>query len=169
MEEKQTEIKKKGMLLVFQVGNEYYAIEVMHTSGINAVPEVTSKMPNMEDYVFGIAPIQDSTVAIIDLARLLGIPAKKKIFEQQIFQITAEDTQKPICAILIDSVVKICSAESVKILPPPQINTSSFTPFIEGLFEISQEGESSKLVALIRLRDYIMQLKNPSKGTQEAS
>lgn len=61
-------------LIVFRVGNHFYAFELLKTKEVIELPKI-SALPHTPDYVLGVASVRGKMTLIIDWASKIGEPS----------------------------------------------------------------------------------------------
>ncbi len=94
--------------LIFQLNDEYYALDQQYVSEIITIPKITS-VPLAKDYCVGVSFVRDKLVEIIDLKVKFKIKSNNKSPQNPVLIITTFNNNK--LAFIADSVLSFVEGE----------------------------------------------------------
>ncbi len=95
--------KKETQLVVFRIGDEEFGVEIVQVREIVRLFEIT-RMPKAPVYIEGVVNLRGQIIAVIDLAKRLGVSAKPRGQNSRIMIV--EMGQNTI-GMIVDSVVEV--------------------------------------------------------------
>lgn len=120
-------------LVTFQLGAEYYGIDIMQVKSIEETKEVRA-IPNSPAYVEGIFNLRGEIIPVINLHKRFHLQAAELSEEDTLlsgFLIIRLDGMH--VAIIIDKVSRVMSIEPGEIQAPPQMLSGIGAEYIEGV------------------------------------
>ncbi|KPU44656.1 chemotaxis protein CheW [Oxobacter pfennigii] len=94
-------------IVVFQLGEEKYAIETSKVQGIEKMANIT-KVPRAHQSIKGLINLRGSIISVIDPYEILGISAKERLSEN----IIIIDIESEILGIIVDKVAEVVEIEN---------------------------------------------------------
>ena len=123
-------------LVTFQLGEEFYGVDIMDVKEIVKVQSVRP-IPNAPYYVEGIINLRSEIIPIINLHKRFHL---KKVEIQQEDDIDENeggfiilDIEGNKIGIIIDRIARVVQVETSEIKPPPQMLTGIGTEYIHGV------------------------------------
>ncbi len=123
-------------LVTFQLGEEFYGVDIMDVKEIVKVQSVRP-IPNAPYYVEGIINLRSEIIPIINLHKRFHL---KKVEIQQEDGIDENeggfiilDIEGNKIGIIIDRIARVVQVETSEIKPPPQMLTGIGTEYIHGV------------------------------------
>jgi len=107
-------------IVVFQIDNQEFAMNVSETESISRLPNVT-RVPSSPDSVRGIINLRGKTVLVLKLSYLLGL---KELPDSKKTRIIIFDINEENVALYVDSIVQILTVRKSLIKPPTDIGNS---------------------------------------------
>lgn len=124
----------------FNLGNEYYAIELLQVKEVVPVPETTS-LPNTPAFYLGIMNLRGQVISIIDLRKKLGVKTMKGEREEAVIILEFSGIG---VGVIVDSINKVLNIPTSELKEVPDINSLVSSEEIHGVFQ----GESELSVLL---------------------
>jgi purine-binding chemotaxis protein CheW len=129
------EVGEKLQLVTFQIGSEYYGIDIMDVDGIVKVEDVRP-IPNAPAYVEGIFNLRGSIIPVINLHKRFHIKPPELSEEDALLSgFVIIDIQDMQLAIIIDKVSRVITISTVEIQPPPQVISGIGAEYIQGVIK----------------------------------
>ena len=143
-------------IVVFQVNNQSYGLDIQEINEIIRMQEITS-IPNTDDYMEGIANLRGSIYSILNGRLLLGLPKEQDMSESKIM-VFAEGK----IGMVVDHVTEILSVEEDEQKTFKGMSGLESLGYIDYLVE-----RESQIVTVLNLKALIDSKKNPEN--QEVS
>ncbi len=122
-------------LVTFQLGAEYYGIDIMQVKSIEETKDVRA-IPNSPGYVEGIFNLRGEIIPVINLHRRFHLTRVLTEEDDELlrgFLIIRLDGMH--VAIIIDKVSRVISVSAGEIQPPPQMISGIGAEYIEGVVQ----------------------------------
>ena len=143
-------------IVVFQVNNQSYGLDIQEINEIIRMQEMTS-IPNTADYMEGIANLRGSIYSILNGRLLLGLPKEQDMSESKIMVFVEGNI-----GMVVDHVTEILSVEEVEKKTFSGMSGLESMGYIDYLYELGDQ-----IVTVLNLKALI-DLKNNPKN-QEVS
>jgi purine-binding chemotaxis protein CheW len=130
-------------LVVFELGNEYYGLDISAVEGIIKIQAITS-MPRAPEFVEGVTNLRGMVVPVIDLRKRFGLPVLDNTSDTRIVIVNLGKTK---VGMVVDGVSEVLRVPEEAIQPTPPIVTSVDTAFIRGIAKLNE-----RLVTLLDLK-----------------
>ncbi|MBO8138427.1 MAG: chemotaxis protein CheW [Desulfotomaculum sp.] len=114
-------------LVVFQLGDQKYALPIQETQEIIRMTEVT-RIPNASYYLEGIINLRGTILPVINLNRRLGLPEKEADEETRI--VVVEHNEQKV-GMIVDSVLEVGRYSDSEVEPPT--NVGGNTEYLKGV------------------------------------
>lgn len=127
--------------LVFNHGDEVFAINVLNIKEILVVPRIT-RVPRMPAFMTGVINLRGNVIPVLDLKLKFGHGATVATKDTSIIVLEIEnifsdgDTQKFTVGIFNDLVQNVITIEPSRIEKPPRIGISIDTACISGMARV---------------------------------
>ena len=122
-------------LVTFQLGVEYYGIDIMQVKSIEEAREVRA-IPNSPAYVEGIFNLRGEIIPVINLHRRFHLKRAELDDEDQLLSGFLIIRLKGMhVAIVIDKVSRVVSVAGKEIQEPPQMISGIGNEYIEGVVQ----------------------------------
>lgn len=126
-------ISEEIQLLIFSLANEEFACRTDQVKEITRMME-TIKMPKAPSFIKGVINLRGKVIAVIDLARQLGLPSSEQGEESRIIVAEVEDN---IVGLLVDSASEVLRISTENIEPTPAVIENKIdTRYIQGIGRI---------------------------------
>ena len=107
-------------LISFSVGSEIFGVEILVVQEIIMMSAIT-EIPNAPDFVEGVINLRGNIIPVLDLKRRLRLRNYKPPEDKSGTRILVVEIEGEVTGFIVDSVAKVLSVASSKILPPPDI------------------------------------------------
>ena len=129
-----TDRERTQSFVVFQLGGEGYALEVMRVQEVLDMQSLT-EVPGGPKSLLGVINLRGHVVPVYDLRMQFGLTKGSKSVHAPCVLIvelsTAEDNQ--ITGLLVDRVSDVLEFTPEEVQPAPQLGLGKATPFVRGL------------------------------------
>lgn len=129
-------------LVVFELGNENYGLDISTVEGIIKMQSIT-KMPRAPEFVEGVTNLRGMVVPVIDLRKRFGMPALENNRDTRIVVVYLNRTK---VGMVVDGVSEVLRIQQEAIEPTPPMVSTVDTTFIRGIAKM--EG---RLITLLDL------------------
>jgi purine-binding chemotaxis protein CheW len=137
------DIKENGnnQYLIFNQGNESFAINVLDIKEILVVPRIT-RVPRMPDFMAGVINLRGNVISVLDLSLKFGFGATKISKDTSIIVLEVGNVfsdgadQKYTIGIFNDLVQNVVTIDPTRIEPPPRIGISIPASYITGMVKV---------------------------------
>ena len=113
--EKETLIGNRQQLVVFQIANEEYGVEILRTKEIHRYTKIT-RIPNAPHYVKGVINIRGDIIPVVDLRKRFGLEDQEIQDNTRIIEVLVKDFM---IGLLVDDVNEVLWIDESGIEPPP--------------------------------------------------
>lgn len=127
--EQEKQIKNNGQkqIVIFQLGEEEYAVDIIQSKEIIKVSKITP-VPNTPSYVRGVINLRGQIVPVVDLRRRFNIPGVSN--KERIITVEVRDT---LIGLVVDGVNEVFWFDMKDLEPAPQVEGSIKQEFIQGV------------------------------------
>ncbi len=127
---------KINSYLVFELGNEQFAIHVKKVLSILEMKNIT-KIPQTPDYMKGIINLRGNVLPVIDSHVKFNLPPLKINMKTSILvlELKNENTKPIKLGLMVDKVNEVLQIEKGKIQAPPNIGNAHNLNYISGIFK----------------------------------
>lgn len=119
-------------LVVFELANEHYGVEISTVESIIKMQEIT-RIPHSPSFVEGITNLRGLVLPVIDLRKRFGLESQEISRDSRIM-VVALGSMK--VGMIVDAVSEVLRVPSELIEPPPSMTTSSRANFITGIAKL---------------------------------
>jgi purine-binding chemotaxis protein CheW len=130
-------------LVIFDLANEHYGVDIATVEGIIKLQAITA-VPRAPNFVEGVTNLRGEVLPVIDLRRRFGISADEKRGKDTRIVVVVIDGKK--VGMVVDAVTEVLRVSDVAIEPPSPIVTTVDSVFIRGIAKIDE-----RLVILLDL------------------
>ncbi|MDX2470813.1 MAG: chemotaxis protein CheW [SAR324 cluster bacterium] len=122
-------------LICFRLDQTYYAIDMGKIKEVIQPPEIR-ELPGVSFYVKGVMNLRGEIIPIVDLRKLMNIPAK----DGGEVRVIVYDVNGVDIGFFVDEIARVITISLKKILPPPPILLKGLDPgTIGGVFELEDK------------------------------
>lgn len=118
--------------LVFMLGDEEYAIDILKVQEIRGYDNVT-RIANAPDFIKGVTNLRGIIVPIIDLRIRFGISAAT--YDSQTVVVVVNIGER-VMGIVVDGVSDVLTLEGEQIKPPPEFGVGLPLDYLYGLGDV---------------------------------
>ncbi|MFN7036984.1 MAG: chemotaxis protein CheW [Bellilinea sp.] len=122
-------------LVVFELENEKYGVDIASVEGIIKMQEIT-RLPHAPEFIEGITNLRGTIVPVVDLRTRFGLLRKEPTRDTRIV-IANMDSSK--VGIIVDAVTQVIRVPEDKIEPPPQMSVTINSAFIKNIAKLESE------------------------------
>ncbi len=131
---------RQGKYMTFQVGTDFFGIELKYVNEIIQMQPVTP-IPEVEYFIKGLINLRGKIIPVIDVAERFGKPAFEYNDRTCVIVIEVKGVE---VGLIIENIAEVVSIEEENILPPPSMgHGSAQSKFVHGIGKI---GEDVKLL-----------------------
>lgn len=141
-EDDEEEEEEQLQLLVFLLGQEEYALNIMDIKEIIRPMEVT-EVPKAPDYIQGILSLRGTIIPVMDVNKRLSLPVRERDHENRIVVVK---WREHLFGLFVDGVVQVMNLPLAKIEPPPEILGGVEGEFLRGVGKVDD-----RLIILLNL------------------
>ncbi len=126
--------QKIDTYLTFSLGEEFFAIDVVHVEKILEVQPVT-KVPKSPDFMLGVFNLRGEVIPLIDTRLKFGMEATQITNATCVLVIIVDIEGESVkLGAMVDNVKEVVKIEKEQILPLPSIGKQNKAEFIKGVF-----------------------------------
>lgn len=129
-------------LVIFELGAEYFGIDIALVEGINKMLPIT-KIPQAPEYLLGITNLRGSVLPVVCLQKRFGIPAEEHTNETRIMVANIDGVK---IGMVVSAVSEVLTIDDSVVEPPPPMVSNINSEFIIGVAKIDK-----RLVILLDL------------------
>lgn len=118
--------------LVFQIGNESYAIPLLQVQEIRSFTPVT-RVPNAPPYVLGVMNLRGNIIAVLDARTRFEIEPQP---DEENTVVVVVQVQGKTFGLRVDSVSDVADVPLDQIQPPPPVASEATQKFLSGLVQL---------------------------------
>ncbi|WP_097025913.1 chemotaxis protein CheW [Clostridium peptidivorans] len=126
---------KELKILIFSVGSNYYATDIMEIERILGYEEPT-KLPDSPEFLKGVMNYEGNILPVISLNKKFGIESKEKSADTKII-VAKQDNYKT--GIIVDLVLEVKDVKKENIEDAPEIVGGISKRYIKGLIKIDKK------------------------------
>lgn len=104
-------------LVVFSLGLEEFAVNIMQVQEIIRIPEIT-RIPRSPDYVKGVINIRGKIIVVMDLDKRFGMSQKDMTDESRVVVVDIDGT---VIGLVVDSVSEVIRLQGSNIDQTPEV------------------------------------------------
>jgi purine-binding chemotaxis protein CheW len=125
--------------LTFSLGDESFAIDVVHVEKILEYQQVT-KVPKAPAYMLGVFNLRGEVIPLIDTKMKFGMPPTQVSTSTCVLVLTINADDEIIkLGALVDSVKEVVKYEKQDIKPLPNIGKQNKSEFINGVLKVEDK------------------------------
>jgi purine-binding chemotaxis protein CheW len=127
-----------GKYLTFELGDEYYGLEILKVQEIIGMQPIT-RVPRTPQFVRGVINLRGKVIPVIDLRAKFDLPQQEDTDRTCTIVVQiAQKGQQVITGIIVDEVSEVMDISADQIQPPPALGTSVDTEFIMGMGKVGE-------------------------------
>lgn len=133
----------RRQVVVFKIGAEEFAVDIMLTKEIVSSPEITP-VPDTEEFVEGVMNLRGNLLPIIDLRKRLRARATTTQREQRVVIANVDDRT---AGLIVDGASEVIRVTDDMIEPVPDLISELGAGYVEGIINLK-----NRFITLIDLR-----------------
>jgi purine-binding chemotaxis protein CheW len=146
------EVTDRLSLLLFRIGEEWYAVRVSDVREIFQEYELT-QIPCVPDYILGVVNVRGEILSVTDSARIMGIGSVETT-EGVAPPAIVVANQEIVTALIVDEIGDIAEVPDGSIEPPISIIDRSQAEFVSGSVYI--DGSMVGLISIERMLEPVV-------------
>ena len=132
------EPEQLAQLISFSVGSELFGVEILVVQEIIMMSAIT-EIPNAPDFVEGVINLRGNIIPVLDLKRRLRLRNYQPPEDKAGARILVVEIEGNVTGFIVDSVAKVLSVQTSKILPPPDIVVAGVqSQYINGVLHMDR-------------------------------
>ncbi len=116
-------------LVVFQLANEYYGVDIGAVNTIIRMENITD-VPRTPEYVEGVINLRGSIIPVVNMRKRFGMPLGE---DTKASRIVVVESSRGMIGIVVDAVAETLRLASDSIEPPSSIIDSVDTEYLRGV------------------------------------
>lgn len=140
-------------LVVFELGDESYAVDISRVQDINRMQEIT-EIPHAPESVVGVINLRGRVIPVIDLRKRFGLPEAVHTKDTRIVVVHLEGN---LIGVIVDAVSQVLRIPTDIVEPPSPVLAGVDSKYLRGIAKLDD-----RLVILLDL-DFVL-----SRREQEA-
>lgn len=125
---------QKGKFLTFNMGNEFYGIEIKYVTEIIGLQPIT-EIPEMPEYIKGIINLRGKIIPVMDVRLRFKKPYREYNDRTCIVVIEIKDVS---IGLIVDSVSEVISIPDEEIVAPPSVAKEG-NKYIKGIGKVGTD------------------------------
>lgn len=142
MDEKQTGKQEEQQLVVFDLAQEAYGVDINVVREIIRMQDITS-VPKTLDFVRGVINLRGRVIPVVDLRKRFALPEAEHTKDSRIVVV---DISGQDIGMVVDAVTEVMRIPNSSVAPPSAIITSTDSDYLQGIVKLE-----SKLIILLDL------------------
>lgn len=151
-------------LVVFELADETYGVDIYQVREIIRVPEVT-RIPRTPDFVEGVINLRGGVIPVLDLRQRFGLPPRDASNDARIVIVELGDQR---VGMRVDRVSEVLRAEGGQIEPPSPYIAGSDTRFVTGIARLGDALVILLDLNLILLKEEIEQISDVAETAAQS-
>jgi purine-binding chemotaxis protein CheW len=164
------EPEQVAQLISFSVGSEIFGVEILVVQEIIMMSAIT-EIPNAPDFVEGVINLRGNIIPVLDLKRRLRLRNYQPPEGKAGTRILVVEIEGNVTGFIVDSVAKVLSVPTSKILPPPDIVVAGVqSQYINGVLHMDRGILvilDFKRILSVEEKDVLSGISQDSPGAQE--
>lgn len=121
-------------LVVFEVANESYGLDIHQVKEIIRVPDIT-RVPRTPPFVEGVINLRGSVIPVLDLRKRFGFDSREADDAQRIVVIEMGDQT---VGVIVDRVLEVLQVDEAKIDAPSPYVVTVDSEYIAGIAKVDE-------------------------------
>lgn len=126
-------------LVVFELANEYYGVDIAAVESIIKMQPITA-VPQAPEFVEGVTNLRGSVLPVMDLRKRFGLGSREQktetIQDDKRIVVVSMDGMK--IGMIVDAVSEVLRVQEEAIEPPPPMVTTINSAFITGIAKVGE-------------------------------
>lgn len=145
--------QEERQLVVFDLANESYGVDIRAVQGIIRMQTIT-RMPKTPDFVEGVINLRGKVIPVVDMRKRFDLIVKEETGDSRIVVVDIGGQE---VGMIVDAVTEVLRISADSIEPPSSVITGADSAYLMGIAKVEER--------LIILLDLEMVLSNAEKGT----
>jgi purine-binding chemotaxis protein CheW len=134
----------RRQLVVFKVGSEEFAVDILLTKEVVAMREITP-VPETQAYVEGVMNLRGNLVPVIDLRKRLRASNMGAHSDES--RIIVSNCDEKLTGLIVDGASEVIRVSSEMVEPPPDLVSEIGADYVEGIINLK-----SRFITLVNLK-----------------
>lgn len=126
---------QKGKFLTFNLGREFYGIEIMYVTEIIGIQAIT-EVPELPEYVRGIINLRGKIIPVMDVRLRFKKPFRE--YNDRTCVVVV-DIKEVSIGLIVDSVSEVLAIPDEEIVAPPDATKGFSNRYIKGIGKVGTE------------------------------
>jgi len=137
--EKDASRAEAGLYLTFELGKEFYGLEILKVQEIIGMMEVTH-VPRTPEYVRGVVNLRGKVIPVVDLRAKFAMEPTEDTERTCIIVLEVRKGQQALTmGIIVDEVCEVLEVGASQIEPPPSFGAGVESDFIMGMGKVGEK------------------------------
>ena len=137
----------KRQLVVFKVGSEEFAVDILLTKEVVVMREITP-VPETQTYVEGVMNLRGNLVPVVDLRKRLRARVRPGNDERRIIISNCEER---LTGLIVDGASEVIRVSDEMIEPPPDLISEIGADYVEGVINLG-----NRFITLVNLKTVLI-------------
>lgn len=125
---------QKGKFLTFNIGSEFYGIEIKYVTEIIGIQAIT-EVPELPQYIKGIINLRGKIIPVMDVRLRFKKPFREYNDRTCVIVVDIKDVS---IGLIVDSVAEVATIAESDIVQPPEISKAA-NKYIKGIGKAGNE------------------------------
>ncbi|MGQ9778465.1 MAG: chemotaxis protein CheW [Bacillota bacterium] len=130
-------------LLVFKLGEEEYAVDILQARGIEHLDQGITRVPKAPSFVEGVINLRGEIVPIVDLRKRFGLEVRPIGYDTRVIVVEVAGN---LVGMIVDAIVEVLRVPSSSIEPAPEITKGVDAYYLAGVVKLE-----NRLIVLFNL------------------
>lgn len=130
MDMDEQQFTNEEQFVVFKLGHEEFAVDIMQVQEIIKIPPIT-RVPNASPFIEGVINLRGNIVSVNNMNHIFNMGQEAE--ETESSRIIVLKLEKRVFGIRVDAVVEVIRLQKDQIEPPPTVNLSLGREFVLGI------------------------------------
>ncbi len=130
-------------LLVFKLGDEEYAVDILQARGIEHLDQGITRVPKAPPFVEGVINLRGEIVPIVDLRKRFGLKVGPIGYDTRVIVVEVAGN---LVGMVVDAIVEVLRVPSTAIEPAPEITRGVQSYYLAGIVKLED-----RLIVLFNL------------------
>lgn len=153
LEENENYNSKRNQIVIFQLGKEEYAVDIIQSKQIIKISKITP-VPNTPEYIRGVINLRGQIVPVVDLRRRFDIDGIAQ--NERIITVEIKDS---LIGLVVDNINEVLWFDLEELEPAPEVDGGIRQEYVMG---VVKRGE--RLLVLIDLNKMLFEHKIKNAG-----
>lgn len=130
-------------LLVFKLGDEEYAVDILQARGIEHLDQGITRVPKAPSFVEGVINLRGEIVPIVDLRKRFGLVVRPIGYDTRVIVVEVAEN---LVGMVVDAIVEVLRVPATTIEPAPEIAKGVDSYYLAGVVKLE-----NRLIVLLNL------------------